>query len=175
VRGKGVDTLLLALARIPDAELVLAGAGRQEQQLRRLAQSLGLDGRVRFAGKLQQEALADLLGQATVATLPSRTPETFGLAGLEALARGTPVVATDVGGISQWLVHEKNGLLVPPNQPAALAAALTRVLDAPAWARRLGRAGQVDCRQRFSPPQHAERLIRMFGTLVRPRVAGASR
>lgn len=163
VRGKGVDILLDSLPQLRSrARLVIAGEGAQGDELRRQARATGWGERIEFVGRLDPSRLAELMRHACCVVMPSRSPETFGQSGLEAQALGTAVVASDVGGISQWLVHETTGLLVRPNDSAGLADALDRLLGAPAWARRLGRAGQNRCRMMFTPDQHVDRLLAAF-------------
>ncbi|MCO5165515.1 MAG: glycosyltransferase [Planctomycetes bacterium] len=126
---KRVDVLLDAFARLGgDARLALAGDGPLRRALEERARDLGLGGRVAFLG--QREDVLALHRAARVVVLPS---EGEGLSNvlLEALASGTPVVATDVPGTREVVTPEVEALLVPPNDPAALAAALGRVLDDP--------------------------------------------
>jgi glycogen synthase len=118
---KGVHVLLEATADL-DVEVVVAGRGSQGPALRRAAHD-----RVRFEGHLDQPALAALLRSAAVAVVPSLY-EPFGLAALEALAAGVPLVASRTGGLVDVVVPGA-GLLVHPGDPAALRAAIVRVLD----------------------------------------------
>ncbi|WP_298331445.1 glycosyltransferase family 4 protein [Haloactinopolyspora sp.] len=140
---KGTDICIEALARIRqrhhDARLVLAGAGSQEINLRRLAQRLQIDHVVQFPGRLDQPELAALFGAADVALVPS-SYEPFGIVALEAAAAGTPVIAGDSGGLREVIEHEVTGLLVPPRDPDSLASAALRLLDDKGLAERLVRA-----------------------------------
>ena len=81
---------------------------------------------------------------------------------LEAMARARPVVATPVGGVPELVADGQTGLLVPPGEPAALAAALRRVLDDPAFARGLGAAGQAHVRDRFSAEAQERRILELY-------------
>lgn len=165
VRGKGLDTLLEALPRLLNpARLVVAGDGRQREELQRSAAALPVD--VEFVGRLDGPQLRRLVRRAAVFVMPSRSPETFGLAGLEAIAEGTPVVASDVGGVSQWLKHEHCGLLTPPNDSSALADAIDRLLRDPVWSRQLGENGIRLSRERFTPRAHVDRLLAMFDQIA---------
>ena len=120
-------TLLRALARLPAARVAIAGRGDQEEPLRRLAAELGLSDRVHLLGL--RDDVETVFAAADVFVQPSLS-EGLPLAVLEAMANGLPVVATRVGGIPEAVVDGKTGLLVPPGDPAALAAALAAVLDA---------------------------------------------
>lgn len=128
----------------PDARLTLAGAGREEGALRRLAKDLDLRG-VTFAGRVAPEAIARCYD---VADIFVQTPDIDNtpLSVLEAFASGIPVVSTDVGGVSALVQHEENGLLAPPNDHHAVAAHVLRLIDDQALAHRLARAACERCR-----------------------------
>lgn len=150
---KGLTVLLQAMAslmarpgRIP-RQLLIVGEGPAEQRLRDLSEELGIAQRVRFAG--MRRDVTRLLPLMDVFVLPSLY-EGFGIAIIEAMAAGLPVVATAVGGIPEVVVPEKTGLLVPPGDPAALAAAIERLLDHPDQARVMGAHGREHAQQKFS-------------------------
>jgi glycosyltransferase involved in cell wall biosynthesis len=139
-RNKAFDVLLRALADIPDAHLWLAGEGPLAEPLRRLARELGVAARVGFLG--WRDDAAALMAAADVLVCPSRE-EPFGNVIVEAWARRLPVVAAAAAG-PKWLVaHEKTGLLVPVDDAAALASAVTRLLADRALAARLIDAGHA--------------------------------
>jgi glycosyltransferase involved in cell wall biosynthesis len=123
LRGKGVQVLLRALARLPEGRtLDVAGAGNHEGALRRLAARLGVDGRVRWRGVV--EDAQSWMRAAACVVVPSVWPEPYGLVAAEAVALGRPVVASDVGGIPEACGGK--AVLVPPGDVAALAEALAR-------------------------------------------------
>jgi glycosyltransferase involved in cell wall biosynthesis len=134
--NKGVDVLLHAMASLRDrgvsASLTLVGASfyrktrKQEEQLRQLARELRLDEEVSFVGRQAPEEVARLMRGSSVVVLPSRA-ESFGAVLVEALASGTPVVATRCGG-PEDIVRPEVGALVPPDDPEALASAIARTL-----------------------------------------------
>jgi teichuronic acid biosynthesis glycosyltransferase TuaC len=134
--NKGVDVLLTAMARLAaqrsPGRLLLVGGSfyrntrLQEERLRGLAVSLGLGDRVRFLGRRPPEEVARLMAESALVVLPSRA-ESFGAVLVEALACGTPVVATRCGG-PEDIVTDEVGELVPIGDPDALAAALLRGL-----------------------------------------------
>jgi len=139
---KGLRTFLEAAAQasqlLPDVRFVVVGDGPLRGQLEALAQRAGVDRRVRFLGfRSDARALVELLDVLVVPSLSEGTP----LVVLEAMAAGIPVVASAVGGIPDQIRHEKEGLLVPPGDSAALADALIGLLRDPARARDLGEAG----------------------------------
>ena len=138
VEQKNHALAIQAIAEVPDAVLAIAGQGVLRHELERLAEETGVADRVRFLG-LRPDARA-LMGAADAVVMPSHW-EGLPLSALEALASGTPLVATDVRGLRELVADEENALLVPED-PHALAAALRRVLDDPELAARLAAAGK---------------------------------
>ena len=134
--NKGIDDLLHAVDRIRRGgeriRLLLVGSAAyrktrlEEEALRRLADSLGLEDTVVFLGRQTQDEVARLMRESALLVLPSRA-ESFGAVLVEALASGTPVVATRSGG-PEDIVQDGVGLLVPPRDPAKLAEAILEVL-----------------------------------------------
>ena len=164
--GKGVDTLLYALARTTSSpRLVLCGTGKFEAEYRQLSSNLGLDARVTFVGRRTQRELVELYRCATCVVVPSRAPETFGLIGPEAMRFGTPLIATAVGGMNEWLHPEKTGLAVPPTDVAGLAAAIDRMILDSALRERLGAESRALYEAEFRPERHVTRLSQLFTTL----------
>lgn len=167
---KGLDLLLEALALLPpEAQLAIAGAGPENAALQARAARPDLAGRVHFLGQLGD--IRPLMYAGDIYVQPSRR-EPFGLAAAEASACGLPVVASAVGGLHQIVRDEITGLLVPPEQPAALAAALARLLDDPALARRLGAAGRAYVRRTFDIEAVVERLDAIYAELGAPAYSG---
>ncbi len=149
---KGLAVLLQAAARLreraptPDFQLLIVGDGPAYKSLRERCERMGLAPWVVFAG-LRRD-IAGLLPLMDVFVLPSLY-EGFGIAILEAMAAGRPVVATAVGGIPEVVVHGETGLLVPPGDPVAMADALHELLAHPERARALGARGRERAREKF--------------------------
>lgn len=126
---KGSDVLMRAFAevaqRVPNARLVMIGDGSLRPELERIAAEHGIVDRVELTGAMDRMAVRDRLHRAHVFAMPSRS-EGFGLAALEGMAAGLPVVGSAVGGLPE--LTGEGGLLVPPEQPDALADALVSVL-----------------------------------------------
>ena len=138
-----------------DARLDIIGAGPERPRLEQLVRELGLDGVVAFRGRVSEEELRRAYAGADAFVLPSvldarQDTEGLGVVLLEAMNYSVPVIASDIGGIPDIVEHEQTGLLVPPGDEVALAAALTRVLGDRALARRLGDAGRERLRDEFS-------------------------
>ena len=150
---KGLPTLLRALPAIigqhPEYKLVVVGHCSSQRSMERLAADLGVRDRVLFTGYQPNEIVREWHQRAKVFIMPSLM-ESFGIVFLEAMRAGTPVIATRVGGIPEVVVHEENGLLVPPNQPAELAESCTRLLGDPELYERLA-AGARNTVHRFPP------------------------
>jgi glycosyltransferase involved in cell wall biosynthesis len=168
---KGHTVLLEALpavvARFPGLRVELVGhehlTSRAELEAR--AARLGLSERVHFAGF--RDDLPALLARWDLLVLPSLW-EGFGLVLLEAMAAGRPVVASRVGPIPEVVVHGETGLLVPPGQPAALAAALLELLEHPDLAARLGEAGQRRAAERFGLDRMVAETEALYDELLGP-------
>jgi glycosyltransferase involved in cell wall biosynthesis len=158
IASKGAEVLLGALAILGAATAVIAGDGPDRPALESLASRLGLDGRVRFAGWVDPGERLELFRTSRVLAFPALWEEPFGLVGLEALAAGLPVVASDAGGIPAWLTEGEGGLLVPPGDPARLASALQAVLGDDAERERLSACGPTVA-ARFSVERHLELLL----------------
>jgi glycosyltransferase involved in cell wall biosynthesis len=153
---KGQEFALQAFAdiaaRVPSAVWLLVGTGPDREPLERLAQSLGVGGRVRFLG--HREDVPRIMAALDVLVHPT-TAEGFGLVLLEAMVQGTPIVATRVGSLPEIIVDGGTGLLVPLRDPPALAqAVLTLLLDRDQLAR-LGQGG----RERYEGCFRLERMI----------------
>ena len=128
VPQKGFDVLLEAFRSdsLSELNLVIAGEGFERVRLEARVRELGLASRVHLIGSVDRTRLAQLLGGARVFAFPSRG-EAFGIALLEAMAAGVPAVAAAAGGVPELARAEENALLVPTDEPAALAAALARL------------------------------------------------
>lgn len=165
---KGLTTLLRAWPSVlkdePRAILLLAGEGPDEQPLRAQAAALGLAGSVRFLGF--REDIPSLLACAEALLLPSLN-EGFGMALLEAMAMGKPVVASAVGGVPELVLDGRTGLLVPPADPGALATAIRRLVEDPRAARQMGEAGRERARMSFSREAFLKGHRELYGELLR--------
>jgi glycosyltransferase involved in cell wall biosynthesis len=151
---KGVDVAIRAVAEVPAAHLVVLGEGPQRRELEQLARELGVQ--VYLPGRVPDVAAwlrrADLLVHAV-------RWEGFGLALLEAMLASLPVVATRVSSIPEIVADGETGLLVPPDDPPALAAALQEVLADPAG---YGERGLARARAEFSVPRMADRTLAVY-------------
>ena len=164
-KEKGLDCLLEAFAvvagRYPEARLVLAGEGPERRRLERLAARLGLGERVRFLGEVPHDQVPQVLQGLDIFAMPS-TYEGFGVAALEAEAMEVPVVASRVHGIPDAVVDGETGLLVPPRDRQALAAALGRLASDAGLRRRLGRAGRAFVAEHYSWEENTAQMEALY-------------
>lgn len=137
---KGVDVAIRAIQDIPQTHLMIVGDGETRADLERLAQGLGLAERVHFLGALPRKRLPSIYAAADLLLATSFASETFGIGLVEAQACGLPVVASRFGGFPEVIDEGRTGLLVPPRDPAALAAAVRALLDDPARRRAMAAA-----------------------------------
>lgn len=141
---KGLNVLLEALGHIAEMpwRLTVCGTGSEKDvmPLVRLARQLGIDSRVDWKGHV--DSVAQEMAAADILVLPSVVPESFGLAALEGMAQGLPVVTTDNGAQREIVDDGVSGLLVPPSSPEALADALGRLIADPEMRRRMGEKGK---------------------------------
>jgi glycosyltransferase involved in cell wall biosynthesis len=145
------------------AHVVLVGDGPERDRLMLRAREAGIADRVHFAGA--QPDPRPFLAAADVACLPSHS-ESQGIALLEAMAAGLPVVASRVGGIPEVVVEGRTGLLAPPGEPRELAAALAQALGDSAWRRAAGEAGRERVQRVFSIDARARRIEDLVAALV---------
>jgi glycosyltransferase involved in cell wall biosynthesis len=163
-RGRGHDVAVAALEDLrrdhPDARLVIAGVAHPWEEdyaaeVAALAGRAGVRGAVHLCGF---ERPGDVFAAADVVLNPARVPEGFGIAAVEALAAGRPVVSTAVGAVPEVLEDGRHALLVPPGRPDALAAAVRRLLDDPALARRLAGQGREHVLATYSEERQVPRF-----------------
>lgn len=163
-REKGLYELLHALAVVRshghDVRLCVVGSGAEQQRLKQSVDRLQLDAAVVFAGAAFGVAKLELLARADVLVLPSYS-EGLPCALLEAMAAGKAVVATPVGAIPDVVTTGVHGMLVPPRDVTALAAAINMLVTDRAALERVGAA----CRQRIASQYTIEHLVRSFSTL----------
>jgi glycosyltransferase involved in cell wall biosynthesis len=161
---KGIDLLIRALADIEGATLLIVGDGSQRRPLEELAVALDVSDRVVWSG--WRDDARRYLGSLDVFTLPSRF-EGFPLALLEALLARSAVVAADVGSVSEAVLDGETGLLVPPDDPTALAAAIRRLLASSDLRRRLGERGRRVVLERFTADHMTHAFESLYDEMLR--------
>lgn len=157
---KGQDRAIEALPAIDGAVLILVGQGDDEDRLRSLAAERGVAGRVHFTGAIDHFLLPLILSAADAMVLPTQS-EGLANAWVEALACGTPVITTDVGGAREIIVDDVAGRLLDDREPATIAAAVNALLNNPPSSEEV--AAHAD---RFSWDSHAADLAEYYSTLL---------
>jgi rhamnosyl/mannosyltransferase len=160
---KGVDVLLAAM-RTLDAHLLIIGSGPLEADLRSQAEASGILDKVTFMGEVSDADKLVALYASDLFVLPSTNrAEAFGIVLIEAMACGLPLVSTELGtGTSFVNQHEVTGLVVPPNDAPALAAAIAQLLANPAWRSRLAAAAYARVRAEFSRATMVQRMLDLY-------------
>jgi glycosyltransferase involved in cell wall biosynthesis len=172
VREKGADVLVDALAALPGVRAVIAGDGPELEPLRALAARRGLADRVELPGRLDRAELERRADRAWVQVVPGRWEEPFGNVATEAMARGTAVVASALGGPAETVRDGVTGALVPPGDAAALADALRPLLADRAVAERLGAAGREVARAEYTHDRVLDRVETVHREMVAAHAAG---
>jgi hypothetical protein len=161
---KGFDVLIDALALLPGVSAVVSGDGPEREALMRRAHDRAVADRFAILG--WKDETGPLLRSLDVFVLPSRY-EGLPLALLDAMATGTAVVASDVGAVSEAVVSGETGLLVPPDDPKALAAGIRQLLDDERLRQRLGAAARAAWQAEFTAERMQQRYVNLFTGLVR--------
>lgn len=174
IKRKNPGLLVSAFAKvlevIPDAKLVIAGAGREEHNLCHQVRDLNITDSVLLIGGLAKERVAQLMAAADIFVLPSRL-ESFGLSLLEASAAAVPVVCSNAGGIPEVFQDGFNALLCPPGDDDAMARAMVNLIQDRKLAKTIG-ANAVETAKRFTCEMAAERTLRVYEEVLRENTPG---
>ena len=178
-RGKGTDVAITALARLvefPTARLILVGEGPRRAELADLADKLGLGARVVFTGRLDADEVALHLSACDVFVFPTRLGEAGPLVVAQAMATGTPVVASRIGAVPEMLGPDgEAGFLVRPGRPSEVAEALRRLFSDPSLQERMGVRGRAHALSEMTIEQMADAMTEVYErALRRPRADAVS-
>jgi D-inositol-3-phosphate glycosyltransferase len=158
---KGIETLVRAIGRSAfrgdeRLHLIIGGGSRpgqsdgiERERIEGIVEELGLEGITTFPGRISDADLPFYYAAADVCVVPSHY-EPFGLVAIEAMASGTPVVASDVGGLQFTVASERTGILAPPKDIAAFSNAIDRILGNPQWRDQLGSQARKRVEEKFS-------------------------
>ena len=181
IERKGVRHLIRALGTVrrhTPARLLVVGDGPERSRLEQVAREMGVAEHVEFRGRVTDEELRQAYDAANVFVLPSvrdarQDTEGLGVVLLEAMNYSVPVIASEIGGITDIVQHDRTGLLVPPGDEAALAKALLRLLLDPALSRTLGEAGRQRLHDAFNWERIVDRWEQVYTrVLTRPTAPG---
>jgi glycosyltransferase involved in cell wall biosynthesis len=162
--GKGLDRFLRILGELSDREwrAVVVGDETNSPEVRALAEATGVADRICFRGRLEGEELDKEYAGARVVVFTSGWAETFGQVGIEAMAFGKPVIAFDVGGVTEWLSDGVTGYVVPRDGTARMRDRLSRLLADDDLCARMGAAGRAAVEARFRRHHHLPELLAVF-------------
>jgi len=170
VPEKGVDVLLNAFAIVaqdlPEAQLMIAGEGPERARLVELTDKLGMATKVTFLGHIAKRKMETQFAQAWVQVVPSRWAEPFGLVAVEGMMRGTAVIASSMGGLSEIVKQGETGFLVPPNDIGALAWKMKELLSDRAKAEEMGKSGRDLAEGRFSLARQCEQFATIYRQMM---------
>jgi glycosyltransferase involved in cell wall biosynthesis len=167
--NKGVRTLIAALAKLPEP-VTLTLVDDPQSEARRWAREAGCAHRLHVTGRVETDALVRLYRRATLVVVPSRF-EGFGLPAAEAMACGTPVVASEAGALPEVIGVGGGGVLVPPEAPDALAKAIAGLLEQPDARRALGERARSRIEAAYAWPRVAERTAAEYRAIVSEHAA----
>lgn len=170
---KGYDVFIRALGQLAGVRGILVGDlnGDTSRRINELAKKWDCASRLEVHPWASRGQIPELFKSATIFVFPSVWPETLGIVGLEAMAHGVPVVASDVGGVRQWLRDGVNGALVPPRDATALADAVRRLLNSPESLQRMSQNAIRTIKEGFLLGQHVENLMSLYYQAVNTTVA----
>ena len=177
IKGKSPELLISAFARvlevIPNAKLVIAGSGQEEDNLSRQIKDLNMANSVFMMGKLPKERVAQLMAAANVFVLPSKI-ESFGLTLLEASAAGVPVVCSNAGGIPEVFRDGFDALLYPPGDDDAMARAIIRLIQDKELAKKV-RANALKTASKFTWERTAQQTLQVYEEVCEGKTPSPSR
>lgn len=167
-KEKGVDLLIRAVSKLSvPVKVQIVGDGWEKENLIDLAKNLGISHKVDFLGFINSQQIAVLYAKCDLFVMPSVWPEPFGMVGLEAGQFGKPVIAFNVGGISDWLVDGENGLLLKNPDVNLLVGAIGQLISNPDLSRKLGENGRNKVKNQFSLERHLKVLEESFSKLIK--------
>ncbi len=166
---KGLNVLIDALPQI-DAQLIVVGIGPMMDEWQMLARARGVAERVAWLGEAPDDDLPALYHLADLFVLPAtHSSEAFGLVQVEAMASGVPTICTEVGTGTSWVTQDgQTGYVAPPNDPAALAEKINRLLADPQLRHSMGAAARARAQAEFAVERLIERVERLYQTLISP-------
>ena len=170
--NKGWEYFVDALGKLPaHVHGRMIGASKPEHQaaIKARAERAGCTERLEIIPWANRDEIEQFVRETSILVFPSIWPETLGIVGLEAFARGVPVIASDIGGVPQWLDEGVNGYRVPPKSSDAIAQAAEKLLADPVLLASFGAAGLETIRTRFLPHHHEDKLCAVYEAAIASR------
>jgi len=169
VHKKGFDRLIAAFAQVKpelgEAKLILAGDGPDRTDLQQIADNCGAGDHIGFKGYVNHHSAISLMKGAQIVVVPSRR-EPFGIVAVEAMAAGTPVIATAVGGLPDIISDGKNGILVPDGRPDEMAEAMQMLWQQPAIREKLAAEARRTVATRYTWSQVTQRMLTQYRNVL---------
>lgn len=164
-REKGLEYLIKALKYLkPDIGLDIIGKGPEEKRMKELIKKLDIKNNISFIGEIPNKDIQKYYHNSDIVVMPSIWMEQSGIVGLEALASGTPVIASNIGGINDWLKNGENGILVPPRNPVKIAEAVNKMMSKKIIEKYAERGRKI-FEQNFTREKHYNKLIKIYKTI----------
>lgn len=167
----GISTLIQAFKLVHnkhnDTELVIVGGGPQLNDYKELSNKLNISDRVKFIGRIPNTEVPKFINKMDIFTVPSRDQESFGVAAVEAMACGVPVVVTNVGGLPEVVVEGKTGFIVPKEDPDQLAAAIIRLIENKEERLNMGQNGIIHVKKEYEWNENASRMEKLYHKTLR--------
>ncbi|MDM5315059.1 glycosyltransferase [Fictibacillus sp. b24] len=167
----GIGTLIKAFKKVHEkhhnTELVIVGGGPQLDDYKKLSADLSISEHVKFAGRIPNTKVPEFINEMDIFTVPSRDQESFGVAAVEAMACGVPVVVTNVGGLPEVVMEGETGFIVPKEDPEKLAAAINQLIENKEERIRMGQSGVVHVRKEYDWYENASRMEKLYQQTLR--------
>lgn len=163
----GIGDLIRAFAEFrkhyPTSKLLIAGDGPQRQEYEELTRSLGIEEETTFTGRIPNTEVPELIRKMTIFAVPStEDSESFGVAAVEAMACGIPVVVSNVGGLPEVVIEGRTGLIVDKNRPDQLAASFNKLASDPELRKQMGQNGVAHVKSLYDWEQNAEYMLSLY-------------
>ncbi len=167
--SKGIMQFIegLSLLELTNWQAEIIGEGEIRKYSEELVRQLGMDGKIRFFGKLSGDELDSHYSRCTLLVMPSMIPESFGLVGIEAMAFGKPVVAYDSGGINEWLMDNETGFIVKRGDIRGLVNKISQILTDRQLAEKMGKRGMDRVQKYYRHDQYMKKLISTYEDAIR--------
>lgn len=157
-----INSIIKLKKEINNIQLIIAGTGSQIPLIKEKIKKENLTEFIQLTGFIDYNKIGEFYGKANVLVVPSLDMEQFGLIGIEGLASGTAVIGSDTGGIPEWCIHEKTGLLFNSEKPEELTSAVRRMLMEKGLAERLTEEGMKHLKKVYNIEQHFQKLLEVY-------------
>ncbi|MDD5149114.1 MAG: glycosyltransferase family 4 protein [Flavobacterium sp.] len=169
-KEKGAEILIRAIQKIicvfPDTHLSIIGDGAQKKSLLRLTNDLKLGKHIKFFGKINHETITKFYKRSTIVIIPSIGPESFSLVGIEAMSAGRPIIASNVGGIPEWLKDKKTGYLVDPGNANQITERVIELLSNRKLLQKMGNQARITAESKFNINFYIDEIENVYKSVL---------